>query len=48
MANWNTRGEQMKPSKTCRFGSRAIRRARLLGGEVGAPFERDFNRPPEE
>jgi DNA polymerase IV len=31
-----------------RFGPRAIRRARLLGGEVGAPFERDYNRPPDE
>lgn len=31
-----------------RFGPRAIRRARLLGGEVGAPFERDYNRPPDD
>jgi DNA polymerase IV len=29
-----------------RFGPRAIRRARLIDSEVGAPFERDYNRPP--
>lgn len=32
-----------------RFGPRAIRRARLLGSDVAAPFERDHLRaPPEE
>lgn len=30
-----------------RFGHRAIRRARLLDGDVGAPFERDPRRAPE-
>jgi DNA polymerase IV len=31
-----------------RFGPRAIRRARLLDSDVGAPFERDHMRPPQE
>ncbi|CAN5669122.1 DNA polymerase IV [soil metagenome] len=31
-----------------RFGPRAIRRARLLDSEVGAPFERDHLRAPRE
>lgn len=31
-----------------RFGPRALRRARLLDADVGAPFERDHLRPPEE
>jgi hypothetical protein len=31
-----------------RFGSRAIRRARLLESDVGAPFERDYQRPPDD
>jgi len=31
-----------------RFGPRAIRRARLLDADVGAPFERDHTRPPTE
>jgi DNA polymerase IV len=31
-----------------RFGPRAIRRARLLDSDVGAPFERDPLRPPDE
>jgi DNA polymerase IV len=31
-----------------RFGPRAIRRARLLDSDVGAPFERDHLRPPDK
>jgi DNA polymerase-4 len=31
-----------------KFGPRAIRRARLLDSEVGAPFERDHRRAPDE
>jgi DNA polymerase IV len=31
-----------------RFGPRAIRRARLLESDVGAPFERDPLRPPDD
>jgi DNA polymerase IV len=31
-----------------RFGPRALRRARLLDADVGAPFERDHLRPPED
>lgn len=31
-----------------KYGPRAIRRARLLDADVGAPFERDYQRPPED
>jgi DNA polymerase IV len=31
-----------------RFGPRAIRRARLLDADVGAPFERDHRRAPDQ
>ncbi|HUG46809.1 MAG TPA: DNA polymerase IV [Candidatus Limnocylindria bacterium] len=31
-----------------RFGPRAIRRARLIDAEVGAPFERDHHRAPRD
>ncbi len=31
-----------------RFGPRAIRRARLLDADVGAPFERDHRRAPDD
>jgi DNA polymerase-4 len=42
------RATQAADSVRRRFGPRAIRRARLLDSEIGAPFERDHLRPPRE